>query len=71
MRMSRAMPLRSAVLVSGRGLRLYNEFGNTGKEFTLDVRIRIEIQSMVASGIPSDVATGWVIRALKDFSNNQ
>lgn len=27
----------------------------------------IEIQAMVNSGIPQDIATGWVVKALEDL----
>jgi hypothetical protein len=34
---------------------------------TIDDMVDIEIRAMTAAGIPEDIATGWVIRALEDI----
>lgn len=34
---------------------------------SLDEMADIEIQSMVNSGIPEDVATGWVVKSIEDL----
>lgn len=40
---------------------------NPNTKLTVDAMADIEIQAMVNVGIPEDVATGWVVKALEDL----
>ncbi|WP_271407390.1 hypothetical protein [Tenacibaculum soleae] len=53
--------------ITGQQNSLYRAFKNTGEVLTLDKMADIEIQAMVNVGIPENIATGWVIKALEDL----
>ncbi len=53
--------------ITGNQNRLYSFWAKSGDRLTLEKMAEIEIQAMVDAGIPKDVATGWVIRALEDL----
>ena len=42
---------------------------SAGKRLTIEKMVEIEIQAMINAGIPEDIATGWVIKALEDLKN--
>ncbi len=54
--------------ITGNQNRLYTAFARKGEVLTIDKMADIEIQAMVDAGIPRDVASGWVIKALEDLS---
>jgi hypothetical protein len=53
--------------ITGNQNRLYSAFAKKGEVLTLDKMADIEIQAMFDAGIPKDIATGWVIKALQDL----
>jgi hypothetical protein len=56
--------------ISGSQNNLYNAFAKnraTGEILTIDKMAEIEIKAMTMNGIPKDVATGWVVKALEDL----
>ncbi len=54
-------------IITGKQTSLYKEFGRTGERLTIEKMADIEINAMVQAGIPEDIATGWVIKALQDL----
>tara|TARA_R110002050_G_C8931357_1_gene512005 strand:+ start:155 stop:2125 length:1971 start_codon:yes stop_codon:yes gene_type:complete len=54
-------------IITGKQTSLYKEFGRTGERLTIEKMADIEIKAMVQAGIPEDIATGWVIKALQDL----
>jgi len=56
-------------LITGKQNSLYTAWKavNPNRAMTINEMANIEIQAMVLSGIPEDVATGWVIKALEDL----
>jgi hypothetical protein len=55
--------------ITGQQNSLYSNWrsANPGKKLSIDEMADIEIQAMVNVGISSDIATGWVIKALEDL----
>ncbi|WP_440120994.1 hypothetical protein [Tenacibaculum sp. Ill] len=53
--------------ITGQQNSLYSAFAKTGEVLTLDKMAEIEIKAMTNVGVPKDVATGWVIKALEDL----
>lgn len=53
--------------ITGQQNSLYSEFAKTGERLTLEKMAEIEIKAMTINGIPKDIATGWVIKALEDL----
>ncbi|MGG8496891.1 hypothetical protein ACQY1Q_10770 [Tenacibaculum sp. TC6] len=53
--------------ITGNQNRLYSAFAKTGEVLTIDKMANIEIKAMVDAGIPENIATGWVIKALEDL----
>ncbi len=55
--------------ISGQQNSLYSAWKkvNPNTKLTIDDMTKIEIQVMKNAGIPEDVATGWVIKALEDL----
>ncbi|GAA4276274.1 hypothetical protein [Aquimarina mytili] len=55
--------------ITGQQNSLYSAFkrNNPGKRLSIEKMAEIEIQAMVDVGIPEDVATGWVIKALENL----
>lgn len=55
--------------VTGQQNSLYTAWrqANPNTKLTIDVMADIEIQAMKNVGIPEDVATGWVVKALEDL----
>ena len=55
--------------VTGQQNKLYTEWkkANPDKILEIDEMADIEIQAMVNSGIPEDIATGWVVKALEEL----
>ena len=54
-------------VITGYQNSLYSAFAKSGQRLTLQKMAEIEIEAMVKSGIPRDVATGWIIKALEDL----
>jgi hypothetical protein len=56
--------------ISGNQNHLYNEWtkNNPGKQLGIEDMAEIEIKAMTLSGIPEDVATGWVVKAMEDLA---
>jgi hypothetical protein len=57
--------------ITGRQNSLYSTWKatNPDKKMSLDDMAKIEIQAMKDVGIPKDVATGWVVKALEDLKS--
>jgi len=57
--------------ITGRQNSLYSAWkaANPNKKMSLDDMSKIEIQAMKDVGIPRDVATGWVVKALQDLKS--
>jgi uncharacterized protein YfkK (UPF0435 family) len=55
--------------ITGNQNRLYSAFAKKGEVLTIDKMADIEIQAMFDAGIPKDIATGWVIKALQDLKD--
>jgi hypothetical protein len=55
--------------ITGQQNSLYTAWkkANPSSKLTIDVMADIEIQAMKNVGIPEDVATGWVVKALEDL----
>ncbi len=53
--------------ITGFQNSLYSAFAKSGQRLTLEKMAAIEIEAMVKAGIPRDIATGWVIKALEDL----
>jgi len=53
--------------ITGQQNSLYSTFAKTGDRLTLEKMAEIEIKAMTNVGIPEDIATGWVIKALQDI----
>jgi hypothetical protein len=55
--------------ISGQQNSLYSAWkkANPNAKLTIDDVANIEIKAMVNAGIPEDVATGWVVKALEDL----
>ena len=55
--------------ITGQQNSLYSAWkqANPNKKLTIDVMADIEIKAMTNVGIPEDVATGWVVKALEDL----
>ena len=53
--------------ITGRQNSLYSAHAIKGEGLNLEDMADIEIQAMVDVGIPEDIATGWVIKALQDL----
>ncbi len=55
--------------ITGQQNSLYTAWkqANPNAKLTIDVIADIEIQAMKNAGIPEDVATGWVVKALEDL----
>jgi hypothetical protein len=53
--------------ITGQQNSLYTAWrnANPGAKMTIDDMANIELQAMVNKGIPKDVATGWVVKALE------
>ena len=51
--------------ITGQQLSLYKNFSKKGEVLTLDKIAEFEIKAMSNVGIPKDIATGWVIKALE------
>ncbi|WP_062056044.1 hypothetical protein [Aquimarina longa] len=57
--------------ITGKQNSLYSNWKRTNpnKEMTINDMSKIELEAMVQSGVPEDVAKGWVIKALEDLKN--
>ncbi len=57
--------------ITGKQKSLYSAWkgANPTKTMSLDYMVKIEIQAMKEAGIPEDVATGWVVKALEDLKS--
>ena len=56
--------------ISGSQNSLYTAFAKNraiGEILTIDKMAEIEIKAMTNNGIPKDIATGWVVKALEDI----
>ena len=55
--------------ITGKQNSLYSAWkrANPNASMSIEDMANIEVQAMVQSGIPSDVARGWVIKALEDL----
>lgn len=53
--------------ITGHQISLYKSFAKEGERLTLEKMAELEIEAMVRAGIPKDVATGWIIKALEDL----
>ncbi len=53
--------------ITGQQNSLYSAFAKTDEILTIEKMADIEIQAMVNSGVPKDIATGWVVKALEDL----
>jgi len=58
------IPINLHARITGNQNRLYTAFARTGEVLTLEKMAAIEIQAMVDAGIPRNIASGWVIKAL-------
>tara|TARA_R110000868_G_scaffold71713_2_gene209707 strand:- start:33843 stop:36017 length:2175 start_codon:yes stop_codon:yes gene_type:complete len=56
-------------IITGQQNSLYSTFAKTGNRLTIEKMAEIEIQALVNSGIPRDIAQGWVIKALEDLKS--
>jgi TANFOR domain-containing protein len=54
-------------LITGQQNSLYSEFAKSGKKLTIEIMSEIEVKAMKNVGVPEDVATGWVVKALEDI----
>ena len=56
-------------LITGQQNSLYSAWkkANPNGKLTIDIMADIEIQAMKNVGIPEEIATGWVIKALEDL----
>lgn len=55
--------------ITGQQNKLYSSFAKTGEVLTLEKMANIEIKAMTNVNIPEDIATGWVVKALKDLKD--
>ena len=57
--------------ITGQQSKLYTEWrrANPNKVLEIDEMAKIEIQAMVNVGIPENVATGWVVKALEELKD--
>lgn len=55
--------------ITGQQNSLYSAFAKNNEVLTLDKMAEIEIKAMTNVGIPEDVATGWVIKALENLKS--
>ena len=55
--------------ITGKQNSLYSAWkaANPTRTMTLDDMQKIEIQAMKQAGIPEDIATGWMVKALEDL----
>lgn len=55
--------------ITGQQKTLYTAWrkANPNKTLEIDDMAEIEIKAIVNAGIPQDIATGWVIKALEDL----
>jgi hypothetical protein len=55
--------------ISGNQHSLYSAWrkANPNSKLTIDDMVGIEIKAMTNAGIPEDIATGWVVKALEDL----
>ena len=53
--------------ITGQQNSLYSAFAKKNEVLTIDKMADIEIQAMVNAGVPRDVATGWVVKALENL----
>lgn len=55
--------------ITGQQNTLYTAWRKTNPNKTLEIddMAEIEIKAMVNVGIPEDIATGWVVKALEDL----
>jgi YD repeat protein len=55
--------------ITGQQKSLYTEWrrANPNKALEIDEMAKIEIQAMINAGIPENVATGWVVKALEEL----
>ncbi|WP_042248914.1 hypothetical protein [Jejuia pallidilutea] len=57
--------------ITGKQRSLYTAWkrANPHKTMTINDMARIELDAMVQTGIPEDVARGWIVKALEDLKN--
>ncbi len=55
--------------ITGQQNSLYSVFAKTGEVLTIEKMANIEIQAMVNAGVPRDMATGWVVKALENLKS--
>jgi hypothetical protein len=55
--------------ITGQQNSLYTAWKNANRntKLTVDIMADIEIQAMKNTGIPEDIATGWVVKALENL----
>ncbi|CAA9203301.1 hypothetical protein [Flavobacterium collinsii] len=55
--------------ITGQQNSLYSAWkkANPLKKLSIEDMVEIEIKAMINAGIPEDVATGWVVKALEDI----
>lgn len=67
----KANPTKDIIIVhnkiTGQQISLYKAFAKKGEVLTIDKIAELEILAMTNIGIPKDIATGWVIKALQDL----
>jgi len=66
---NKGIPQNLHAKVTANQNSLYSAFAKTGKRLEIGDLADIEIKAMTNAGLPDDIATGWVVKALEDLKN--